>query len=255
MLYRAWSGTIVERAESGTRDLRQGLVAEVRRLATGRPPPRAPVTDMVSFTRHKVGPMVRGLFSGAERDAVLAILEKSVVFLTGANIEPLLQDIDSDGTAWEVANLYLTSIGAKLLGADGRLEEVVGFSENTTCYVSAAYFAETCVFADFVVHETAHIFHNCRRCMIGLPETRTRKCLLEIDYRKREEFAYACEAFSCICERGGDRTGRHELAAEFARKVPYPASAVDVAEVAAMVQEAVVARNGWKTILAHCSPE
>jgi hypothetical protein len=35
---------------------------------------------------------------------------------------------------------------------------------------------------------------------IGLPETRTREWLLPIDFRKRETFGYACEAYARIVE-------------------------------------------------------
>jgi hypothetical protein len=42
---------------------------------------------MTALTRSKVEPMVRGLFPRAERDPVLATLEKSVVFLTSSNID------------------------------------------------------------------------------------------------------------------------------------------------------------------------
>lgn len=49
---------------------------------------------------------------------------------------------------------------------------IVGLSEETTCYVSTDYFAATDRFADFVVHEAAHIFHKCKRRTIGLPDER-----------------------------------------------------------------------------------
>ena len=62
--------------------------------------------------------MVRGLFPRAEQDLVLAALEKSVVFLTSANIESLLFGHGFDSSAWTLANLYLASLGAELLGED-----------------------------------------------------------------------------------------------------------------------------------------
>jgi hypothetical protein len=34
-------------------------------------------------------------------------------------------------------------------------------------YVSPEYFAGSEPFADFIVHEAAHIFHNCKRRMVG----------------------------------------------------------------------------------------
>lgn len=65
-------------------------------------------------------------------------------------------------------------------------------------------------FADYVVHEAAHVFHNCKRATVGLPATRRREWLLDIDYRKRETFAYACEAFSRMVALGGSQAQQRE---------------------------------------------
>jgi hypothetical protein len=94
----------------------------------------------VAFTRAKVEPMVRGLFSKAEQDVVLATLEKSVVYVTSETIEPLILNQSWDRSAWDLANLYLRSVGAKLLGKEA--PHLVGISEETTCYVSPDYFAD-----------------------------------------------------------------------------------------------------------------
>jgi hypothetical protein len=44
--------------------------------------------ELVAFTRKKVEPTARGLFRRDEQEAVLAVLEKSVVFLTLAYGHP-----------------------------------------------------------------------------------------------------------------------------------------------------------------------
>src|ERR1039457_5205527 len=82
------------------------------------------------------------------------------------------------------------------------------FRSETTCFVSPEYFAADDPFADFIVHEVAHIFHNCKRETIGLRETRTKVWLLDIEYRKRETFAYSCEAWARILERGQNSAAR-----------------------------------------------
>ena len=41
-----------------------------------------------------------------------------------------------------------------------------------------------------------------KRATIGLRETRTKEWLLDIEYRKRETFAYSCEAYARVLERG-----------------------------------------------------
>ena len=251
-LYAAWPGSFMERANRAHDDLRGALVHAVRQLAGRLTHEPLPVADYVALTRKKVEPMVRGLFPRAEQDLVLATLEQSVVFLTSANIEPLLFERAFDSSARTLANLYLASIGAELLGEDAPL--LAGLSEETTCYVSPEYFAESDAFTDFIVHEAAHIFHNCKRASIGLHQTRRKEWLLDIEYRKRETFAYSCEAYARMLERGKSPTERRALAKEYSRTVSISDERVDVAEVASIVQAAAEARNGWKVILARCAP-
>jgi hypothetical protein len=78
--------------------------------------------------------------------------------------------------------------------------------------------------------------------------------LLEIEYRKRETFAYACEAYSRLLELGRDSKHRQDLLSELAA-APLPNDErVDGAEYLDILAEAITARNGWKRILARCSP-
>jgi hypothetical protein len=249
----AWpDGSFLARAQRAHADLRGALVREVRRLAAGRSHESPPVTDTVALTRSKVEPMVRGLFPRIEHAQVLSTLEKSIVFLTSANIERILVNEGFDHAAWILANLYLASLGAELLGDEA--PHLVGVSQETTCYVSPEYFAEADPFADFIVHEAAHIFHNCKRRTVGLPETRTKEWLLDIEYRKRETFAYACEAYSRVLERGRTAAQRRALAAEYSKTAErINDERVEPGEVAGIVVEAANVRNGWKVILARCA--
>jgi len=211
----AWSGGFLEREKRAHDDLRRALVREVRRLTAGLRHEPLPESDTVSFTRAKVEPMVRGLFPRADQDLVLAMLERSVVFVTDAKIESLLIERAFDSSAWTLANLYLASVGAELLGEDA--PRLVGLSEETTCFLSPEYFSQDDPFADFIVHEAAHIFHNCKRAAIGLRETRKKEWLLDIEYRKRETFAYSCEAYARVLERGKNAAERRALAEEYGR--------------------------------------
>jgi len=252
-LSSAWPGSILDRARRAHDELRGALVNVVRARTKELAHAPLPVADTVALTRRKVEPMVRGLFPRAEQDAVLAALEQSVVFTTSENIERLLRCCNFDWTAWTLANLYLASLRADLLGKDA--PAIVGMSEETTCYVSPRYFSEDDPFADFIVHEAAHVFHNCKRATIGLSETRTKQWLLEIDYLKRETFAYACEAYARVIERGKRRAQRLALAEEYSRAGRISDERVDAGEVASIVREAAVARNGWKIIHARCTQE
>jgi len=252
-LYSAWSRGFLERANRGHDDLRGALVCAVRRLANGLAHEPLPSTDTVALTRAKVEPMVRGLFPRAEQEAVLATLEQSVVFITSANIEMLLHGCSFDSSAWTLANLYLAGLGAELLAKDA--PRLVGLSEEITCYVSPEYFSEDDPFADFIVHEVAHVFHNCKRATIGLRGARTKQWLLDIEYRKRETFAYACEAYARVFERSKRSAERVALAEEYGCTVRISEERVDAGEVASIVREAAAAPNGWKVILARCAPK
>ncbi|MFA5372538.1 MAG: hypothetical protein WC298_11265, partial [Sideroxydans sp.] len=155
-------------------------------------------------------------------------------------------------TAWKLANIYLASLDAKPLTDSA--PDIVGLSEEMTCYVSMKYFSNNNPFEDYVVHEAAHIFHNCKREMIGLPATRRREWLLEINYAKRETFAYSCEAYSRILELGETRSARSRLLSELAEGPMPPDERVEGAEYVDILREAVAARNGWKRILERCFP-
>lgn len=114
------------------------------------------------------------------------------------------------------------------------------------------YFHEEDPLADYVVHEAAHVFHNTKRGTIGLKETRYREWLLPIDFRKRETFAYACETYSRILERGRTPGERRTLVEQLRQQAPPPDDRVNPEEYFAILTEAVDRRNGWKTILGRC---
>jgi hypothetical protein len=90
--------------------------------------------------------------------------------------------------------------------------------------------SEDDTFADFIVHEVAHIFHNCKRATIGFRETRTKVWLLNIEYRKRGTFAYSCEAYAQILERGMNSLERRALAEEYGTEARIPDEGVDPTE-------------------------
>jgi hypothetical protein len=194
--------------------------------------------------------MVRGLFPTAERKAVLELVERSVIFVTSDNIEQLLMNTRWHHTAWMLANLHLGTLGADLLGPGATW--LVGLSEETSCFVSPAYFSDPDPTSDFVVHEVAHIFHNCKRGTAGLPETGRGEWLLDIAFHRRETFAYACELYSRVLEHSPDAAARRRLAAEICRKRSLCDKRVEPLEIADIVLDAAQSRSGWKVILHRC---
>jgi len=241
-----------ERLRGYERHLREALIDEVRRRERGRRPNHLPPDfDPVAWTKSRVEPMIAGLFRAAERPAVLDLANRSVVFLTRQAAHRSLGEAGFLDKAWMIANIYLHSIGVPTLDGDRSL--VVGMSVEKKCYVSLEYFAEKDPFADYVVHEVAHLFHNCKRRTIGLPHSRSRQWLLDIAFAKREPFAYACEFYSRILNQTKSPAQRSGMLAEFADHPKLTDERVEHEEVLDLVKEAVAARNGWKRILAACS--
>lgn len=249
-----WPGcNFVETAMQAAAGYRDALVNEV--LVRASSPAKKSPLDAIGIrdlTRSKVAPMVAGLFPKEERESILAIAERSVVFLTPENIVRVLRSERWLHTAWSLANLYLVSIGVEPLSDDAPV--IVGLSQETTCYVSMAYFEETDLCADFIVHEVAHIFHNCKRATMDLPATRRHEWLLDIDFRKRELFAYACETYSCILATGETRERRIDALARHVEGELPSDETVEIDEYLGVLAESVRSRNGWKVILRWCSP-
>ena len=253
ILFHIWPGnSVIERSISGDTALRSALISAVLRRAE-----QAAVSECHEYSglsiniRAKFTPMVQGLFPQNEQTAILDMLERSVVFLTPETIDTAIKKAPWLRTAWNLANIYLSSLGAKALSEDSL--PIVGLSTGTSCYVSMVYFTTQNPFEDYVMHEAAHIFHNCKPEKIGLPAKRRREWLLNIDYAMRETFAYSCEVYSRILELGKTRSERVRLWAELAEAAMPPDDRVDEDEYVDILREAVYSRNGWKHILERCS--
>ncbi len=251
--FAGWPGdNFVDVAQKATQRLRTALVEETLRRGHGFGSQVIVPDDLHAWSRTKLSPMVQGLFPAAERSIILDTLARSVVFLTPENIVAVLMEQMWLSTAWDLANIYLASVGAPVLPQQA--SDIVGLSEETTCFVSMTYFEETEPFADFVVHEAAHVFHNCKRATIGLDESRRKEYLLTIDYAKRETFAYACEAYSRIISvAAGIRQRQAALERHANASLPVD-DRVDHDEYLDILGEAVCARNGWQKILKRCAP-
>jgi hypothetical protein len=254
LVHAVWPGRhALERIHAGDAGLRAALADAMSQRTKGLSfPSMPPDFDAGRFVLGKVRPMVCGLFPVKEHQVMLDLLEKALVFVSGENIQRLVSVADSPSTAHQIANLFLGSLG--LPGLDDQPVGFVGFSEETTFYVSMEYFKDGDPFADWVVHEAAHVFHNWKRAYVGLPATRTREFLLNIAFAKREVFAYACEAYSRILERASGPADRRRLYAEYVENWVPHGDETDRDALVKALAAAVEARNGWKRILAHCSP-
>ena len=251
----AWPGNAHERAVHQNQALRDGLIAEVTRRSRGRLL-RTQAIDPIALTRQRVEPMVRGLFPRVEQALVLALLETSVVFVTPASIDLVLREGSAWlSTTWDIANLFLRSIGGPLLGDDA--PKIVGLSADLRCFVTVEYLEQRTRagrnFNDFIVHECADVLHDARPERIGLPQRRTRERLVDLEFGKRETFAYACEAFRMIVEHASRPRDRGALLDDFVEHGVLGDETVDPVELVDIVRDASNTRNGWKRILARCA--
>jgi hypothetical protein len=250
--FTGWPGSNhFDAATQGMEKLRTALLVETMRrsdwlqFSTGVP------DDLYAWSSNKLRPMVRGLFCAEERAAVLHLLASNIVFLTPANLVTVLQSERWLSTAWDVANIYLESLAVPTLSAQAR--NIVGLSQEERCYVSMAYFQETDPFADFVVHEAAHVFHNCRRSTAGLRHRSRSDYLLDVDYRMRETFAWACEAWSRITSIARRSSDREILLRQHAEHGLPADDRVDHDEYLDILVEATKARSGWQKIFSRCA--
>ncbi len=245
-----WEGLSQQPRVIAKDDLRDALLDAVRQRAAAVSIPSVSVPgDVYGFARVKVEPMVRGLFPAGEQETVLDLLARSVVFVTPETVEDLLRRQRWPHTAWALANLYLDSIGAELLGP--RAPHILGVGEETTSYVSLRYFRDPEFLADYLLHEAAHLFHNCKRRTAGPPEARGREWLLPIAFRMRETFALACEFYGSITAAAATRGARRELLARLEQERPRD-EADDGGAYLDILGYAIEGRNGWKRILDRC---
>ncbi|WP_175941000.1 hypothetical protein [Caballeronia sp. BCC1704] len=237
-----WPGdNFAEVAQQAMQRLRTALVEETLRRARGLGSQVSVPINLNGWARDKLSPMFNGLFPAHERSVVVEALARGVVFLTPQNISFVLMKQTWPSTAWNLANLYLTSVGAPAFAQDAC--HIVGLSEETTCFISTLYFDDADPFADFVVHEAAHVFHNCKRSTVGLEENRRTEFLLRIDYAKRETFAYACEAYSRITSMANSVRQREDALERHANGTLPPDERVDHKEYLDILGEAVRIRN------------
>ncbi len=167
-LFKVWTGdTFVGRARNGDTALRSALISAVTMLA-GQVAPAHQYFDLDISTRAKFAPMVRGIFPQSEQSIILDMLDRSVVFLTPSTINTVLEKATWLNTAWNLANIYLASLGAKTLTDDA--QAIVGLSEETTCYVSMKYFSNNNPLEDYVIHEAARIFTTASVKRLDCPQ-------------------------------------------------------------------------------------
>lgn len=202
--FAAWGGSLSERRRTGAAALKDVLrrivgYRSARGVGSGRVPP-----DVDAQVRHRVTPLLRGLFARPEADRLLDVLPSRVHVVTPLTFGTLLEDV-GPGTAWDLANLLLDDIGAPPLSDD--TPQLDGLANAGHAWLLPRAFAEARPYSDVVVHEVAHLLHGIRREELDWsPPTAP---VLAVPPRRRETFAYACEVWACIAREPAEARHAH----------------------------------------------
>ena len=109
-------------------------------------------------------------------------------------------------------------------------------------------------FDDFVVHEAAHIFHNCKRRTVGLAQTPPARVAARHRVPKARDVRVRLRGLQPRPRAWQQPAARRLLLPEIEEGPVPPDDRVDPVEYIDILREAIAARNGWKRILRRCSP-
>jgi hypothetical protein len=242
--FAGWPGSMVERRRQGTAALRNVLCRVVGHRAAHAPlaARRIPV-DAGAQVRARVEPMLRGLFPAGDAERLVAALPPRVVVLTPGCFGAHIDDVPLH-TAWDLANLLLDDLGAPPLADD--IPELDGLCAAGRAWVLPRAFTATVPFTDVVVHEVAHLLHTLQPADVGLAGAPGP--LLAVPPRRRETFAYACEAWATLA--GAAPEDRHARVDAFRATRAVDDARVDRARLDALLVAGAGTGNGWGEIRA-----
>ena len=195
--------------------------------------------------RQRIDPMVTGLLPGDWRDVALREITARTFVLnlpgTRAAIEAELSTCFM-GDAWRILWALFGDHGLKpddvKVGCDGLAGDYA--------HVRWSAYQTNDPYSDVVVHEAAHMLHYLKPSHYGFHVRRGQERFVDVEFRHRELFAYACEAFSRVILHG-ERKSRIVFAEKMVDAAfSFPRS--QIAEVAALVLSATRGRNGWRLI-------
>lgn len=216
------------------------LLADLLPAEAKRAPHVAP-----EVLRAHVEPMVNGLVQKDWREVALRELA-SRTFLLNFRGARAAMDVELPScdmkSAWRILWGFYGDHGLKPNDIEMTCDGLAG----DFAHVRWSAYQTTDPFSDVVVHEAAHLLHYLKPSNFGLHARRHQERFVDIEYRHRELFAFACEAYSRVVLHGPlqSRIAFAERMQEGA--FSFPRAEMD--EVSALVLEAARARNGWRVI-------
>jgi hypothetical protein len=192
-----------------------------------------------------IEPMVKGLVQKDWQDVALRELASRTFVLNfcGAKtaLEVELPSCDMD-SAWRILWGLYGDYGLKPDDIEMTCDGLAGDFAHVRW---SAYQTED-PYSDVVVHEAAHLLHYLKPRNFGLAVRRHQERFVDIEFRHRELFAFACEAYSRVALHG-PRRSRVNFA-ERMREAAFSFPKGSMEEVGALVLDAARARNGWRVI-------
>ena len=195
--------------------------------------------------RQRIDSMVTGLVPGDWREVALREITARTFVL---NLPGAMAAIEAElstcfmGDAWRILWALFGDHGLKpddiKVGCDGLAGDFA--------HVRWSAYQTKDPYSDVVVHEAAHMLHYLKPSHYGLHVRRGQERFVDTEFRHRELFAYACEAYSRVVLHG-----ERKLRVAFAEKMldvafSFPRSQIE--EVAALALRAARAWNGWRVI-------
>jgi hypothetical protein len=205
----------------------------------------APAISQESI-RQRVEPMVKGLVQRDWQDVALREVTRRTFVLNYQGTMAALEAELSTGwlkTAWQVLWACFADYGLKPVGLQ---IECDGLSGGEFAHVRWPAYETTDSYSDVVVHEAAHLLHYLKPEHYGLHARRGQERFVDVEFRHRELFAFACEAYSRVVLQG-ERKSRISFAARM-REDAFTFSLDYLDDVAALVLTAAGARSGWRVI-------
>ncbi len=195
--------------------------------------------------RQRIDSMVTGLVPGDWREVALREITARTFVL---NLPGAMAAIEAElstcfmGDAWRILWALFGDHGLK----PDEIKVVCDGLAGDYAHVRWSAYQTEDPYSDVVVHEAAHMLHYLKPSHYGLHVRRGQERFVDTEFRHRELFAYACEAYSRVVLHG-----ERKLRVAFAEKMldvafSFPRSQIE--EVAALALRAARARNGWRVI-------
>ncbi|MDO8806697.1 MAG: hypothetical protein Q7R35_19970, partial [Elusimicrobiota bacterium] len=199
--------------------------------------------------QEKVKPMVLGLVQADWRDIALRELGTRIFVL---NPEGTRRAIEAElstswlGNAWNVFWLYFEDY--KLKPKSIKLPSMEGITSGTFAHVSHSAYERNDDRFDVVVHEAAHLLHYLKPKHYSLHVKRGQERFVDVKFLDRELFAYTCEAYTKVLEKGKSKAVKTFTEEIWKACACLPESKSFVKEIAGLLLKAAKSRNGWKVI-------